>query len=102
MSVVAVSKLSKVERGRAALRLAEEHVVPLRELTALAGASEQAMTSWITEGRAGVHLDAVRDTFGAWTSSAAAVARFLADWARVSAEKELDRLGAVEPKGGAA
>ncbi len=74
-----MSKRPRTEIARAVLRLANE---PLQSVAALAdavGVDVRSLVRWITQGRAGVHLDGVhRPGFG-WLTSAAALRRFDAE-----------------------
>lgn len=67
---------SRAERARAAARLATDGpLVPIAELTALAGVSAKTIERWIVHGRTGVYLDGVRDLTRGWCSTRAAVER---------------------------
>jgi hypothetical protein len=64
----------------AAQRLAlDGRLCPVAELTAVAGASPDAVVRWITAGKGGVYLDGIHDPFRGWCSTVAAVERFHRD-----------------------
>lgn len=63
----------------AAYRVGKDGAVPLRELCEAARVSEETLRRWARDGKAGVHLDAIRRKDGPWLSSVAALCRFLAE-----------------------
>ncbi|VTR93288.1 unnamed protein product [Gemmata massiliana] len=72
-----MAKRSRIEIGRAILRLAADgELRPLADLSGAAGAPPVVMLRWVIEGRRGVHLDGVKRR-GEWWTTPAAVARFL-------------------------
>lgn len=71
--------LSSAAAHAAAFRVEREGEVPLSSLCELASASLQTLKRWVTAGKRGVHLDAIRRRDGRWTSSVVAYLRFAAE-----------------------
>jgi hypothetical protein len=86
-----MAKRPRSEIVRAVRRVQEEGPVSVRELSSMAGCSFLRMTGWIIKGKHGTFLDGFKHPVEGWKSSRAALARFLAEAARVEegSEKEV-------------
>ncbi len=69
-------KRSRLDIGRAVLRLSQEQLVTLCELSDQAGVSCETLKRWIISGRSGRFLDGVHRPNRGWMSSRAALIRF--------------------------
>ncbi len=69
-------KRSRLEIGKAILRLSQEPLVSICLLSTEAGVSCETLKRWIISGRGGQFLDGVHRPEKGWLSSRAALARF--------------------------
>lgn len=72
-----MGRLTREEISQARARLANEELISAREAAALLNVPLPTVVNYMIRGIQGIHLDALRDGNGDWTTSAEAVGRFI-------------------------